>query len=48
MLDVTLKIILLHYYMVLEVTNARKLLPQGQNFGLGCSKSGYNPRIIQK
>jgi hypothetical protein len=30
-----------------EVTNARKLLPHGQNFGLGCSKSGYNPRIIQ-
>ena len=32
----------------LEVTNARKLLPHGQNFGLGCSKSGYNPWIIQK
>jgi hypothetical protein len=31
----------------LEVTNARKLLPRGQNFGLGCSKSGYNPWIIQ-
>jgi hypothetical protein len=31
----------------LEVTNARKLLPHGQNFGLGCSKSGYNPWIIQ-
>ena len=30
-----------------EVTNARKLLPHGQNFGLGCSKSGYNPLIIQ-
>jgi hypothetical protein len=32
----------------LEVTNARKLLPHGQNFGLACSKSGYNPWIIQK
>jgi hypothetical protein len=32
----------------LEVTNARKLLPHGQNFGLGCSKYGYNPWIIQK
>ena len=32
----------------LEVTNARKLLPPGQNFGLGCSKSGYNPWIVQK
>jgi hypothetical protein len=32
----------------LEVTNARKLLPHGTNFGLGCSKSGYNPWIIQK
>jgi hypothetical protein len=32
----------------LEVTNARKLLPHGQNFELGCSKSGYNPWIIQK
>jgi hypothetical protein len=32
---------------ILEVTNARKLLPHGQNFGLGCSKSGYNPWIIQ-
>ena len=32
---------------ILEVTNARKLLPHGQNFGLGCSKSGYNPLIIQ-
>jgi hypothetical protein len=31
----------------IEVTNARKLLPRGQNFGLGCSKSGYNPWIIQ-
>jgi hypothetical protein len=31
----------------LEVTNARKLLPHCQNFGLGCSKSGYNPWIIQ-
>ena len=30
----------------LEVTNTRKLLPHGQNFGLGCSKSGYNPLII--
>jgi hypothetical protein len=35
-------------YILLEVTNARKLLPHGQNFGLGCSKSGYNPWIIQK
>ena len=33
--------------IILEVTNARKLLPHGQNFGLGCSKSGYNPLIIQ-
>jgi hypothetical protein len=33
---------------ILEVTNARKLLPHGQNFGLGCSKSGYNPWLIQK
>ena len=32
----------------LEVTNARELLPHGQNFGLGFSKSGYNPWIIQK
>ena len=35
-------------FLKLEVTNARKLLPHGQNFGLGCSKSGYNPWIIQK
>ena len=32
----------------LEVTNARKLLPHCQNFGLARSKSGYNPWIIQK
>jgi hypothetical protein len=31
----------------LEDTNARKVLPRGQNFGLGCSKSVYNPWIIQ-
>jgi hypothetical protein len=36
------------YEVKLEVTNARKLLPHSQNFGLGCSKSGYNPWIIQK
>jgi hypothetical protein len=35
------------YIDKLEVTNARKLLPRGQNFGIGCSKSGYNPWIIQ-
>ena len=32
---------------ILEVTNARKVLPRVQNFGLGCSKSVYNPWIIQ-
>ena len=37
-----------HIHNLLEVTNARKLLPRGENFGLGCSKSGYNPWIIQK
>jgi hypothetical protein len=31
----------------LEDTNARKVLPRGQNFGLGCSKSVYNPWIIK-
>ena len=39
---------ILKIFLILEVTNARKLLPHGQNFGLGCSKSGYNPWLIQK